>query len=296
MHTLVKKQNNLIWNQSPEKKKKTKRKKQQTKVVKKGEVSWNWVKSVLDGLGKLALIVAIGYGLYHGYLFFTTSPKFNIAKVIFSGNEVIEKRTLDNWAQPISGQNIFKLDLPSITDSLSKNPWVRNVIVVRKFPQTIHIAIQERQPYALIKLDKIYLMDNYGVLIAPAEKNHNKLPLITGANINSFNFGEPLAIEGMTEGLNAMHHLNRMDIFRNDPIDRLEFKGLNNLVFQSRFEKIKLHISVDRIQEGFNNLKTIFRVAQPTLKGIQYIDLSFKDKVVIKRVDDVGSIHKTRNL
>ncbi len=296
MYTLVKKQNNLIWNQSPEKKRKTKGKNKQTKVIKKGEISWDWVKSILDGLGKLILALALGYGLYHGYLFFTTSPKFNVSKIIFSGNQVIEKKTLENWSQTISGQNIFKLDLPAITDSLSKNPWVRNVIVVRKFPQTIHIAIQERQPYALIKLDKTYLMDNFGVLIAPARGNHNELPLITGANINSFNLGEPLAIDGMTEGLNAMHHLNRMDIFKNDPIDQLKFKGLNNLEFQSRFEKVKLHVSIDRIQEGFENLKTIFRTAQPTLKGIQYIDLSFKDKVVIKRVDDGGSPHETRNL
>ena len=59
---------------------------------------------------------------------------------------------------PISGKNIFQLDLQTIAHQLDKNPWVRHVSVERILPNQMRIHIEERKPYARIQLGKIFLM------------------------------------------------------------------------------------------------------------------------------------------
>jgi hypothetical protein len=53
-------------------------------------------------------------------------------------------------------------------------------------------------------------------------------------------------------------------------------------VFTTQHRGIDIYLAVDRIQEGFENLKIILDAMDSNLSGIHYIDLSFKDKVVVK--------------
>jgi len=240
-------------------------------------------KTWLDGVARAVLVMTMGYRAFHGYRYVTTAPQFAVAQINFSGNEKVSLRTLEGMAQPLLGQNIFQLDLQSITEQFKTNPWIENVSAVRRLPRGIRIQVQERTPFARIQLDKTYLMDHYGVLIVPDNKKYGALPLITGVKVREVELGNEIPVAGIVPGLQAMHFMNQLGAFKDDPIHKFHMSSPLKLVFTTQTRGIDIYLAVDRIQEGFENLKIILDAMNSNLSGIQYIDLSFKDKVVVKK-------------
>jgi len=237
----------------------------------------------LEGIAKVVLIVIMGYGAFHGYRFITTAPQFAVTQIQFSGNERVSLTTLQGMAEPLLGQNIFQLDLRSITEQFKENPWIENVSAVRRLPRGLHIQVQERTPYARIQLDKTYLMDHYGVLIVADSREYSGLPLITGVKVRRVKLGNEIPVAGIVPGLQVMHFMNQLGAFKNDPIHKFHMSSPRKLVFTTESRGIDIYLAVDRIQEGFENLKIILDAMDSNLTGIHYIDLSFKDKVVVKQ-------------
>ena len=245
--------------------------------------SWDLAKTWLDMIAKTVLVLIMGYGAFHGYRFVTTAPQFAVAQILFSGNEKVPLDTLEGIAEPLLGQNIFQLDLQSITERFKANPWIENVSAVRRLPRGIRIEVQERVPFARIQLGKTYLMDHYGVLIVPDNREYPGLPLITGVKVRRVELGNEIPVAGIVPGLQAMHFMNQLGAFKNDPIQKFHMSSPRKLVFTTGSRGIDIYLAVDRIQEGFENLKIILDAMDSNLSGIHYIDLSFKDKVVVKQ-------------
>ncbi len=204
----------------------------------------------LEGTAKVVLIVIMGYGAFHGYRFVTTAPQFAVTQIHFSGNERVSLTTLLGMAEPLLGQNIFQLDLRSITERFKENPWIENVSAVRRLPRGLHIQVQERTPYARIQLDKTYLMDHYGVLIVADSREYRGLPLITGVKVRRVKLGHEIPVAGIVPGLQVMHFMNQLGAFKNDPIHKFHMSSPRKLVFTTASRGIDIYLAVDRIQEG----------------------------------------------
>lgn len=239
----------------------------------------------LDLTAKLILLAILVYGGFHTHRFLTTSPQFAVSRVVFQGQSVLGHAVLNQWSSVIEGKNIFKVDMKAITERIKENPWIAGVSVMRKLPQTLHIRLQERTPYARIKLNRTYLMDSYGVLIAPDAGTHDHLPLITGIRLESAELGHEFQVDGLLPGLKAMHFLNRLPYFKDDPIDALHVSGKSQLIFTTREKEIQVRLANGHIQEGINNFKIVLSTRDPEIYRTQYIDLSFKNKVIIKPIE-----------
>jgi cell division septal protein FtsQ len=250
------------------------------------------LKAAGDIFSKVVLVLALGYGSFHAYIFMTTSPKLAITKVTFEGNEKLGVSELNDWTGAIAGQNIFSLNLKEHSANLMKHPWVRNVSIERKLPKRVHVVIEERKPFSRIRLGNIYLVDNYGILLARAEAEHDRFPLITGINAKEIVFGKNVVTEDVIRGLSAMHYMNRMNFFLNDPIDTLHMDNSHTLTLTSRKRGIKIRLAAKQINKGFENLKIILGAIKTNAAGINHIDLSFKDKVIIKQTNTDDSSKK----
>ncbi len=234
----------------------------------------------------LFLLVMLIYGLFHAYRFFTTTSTFSISQVTFHGNQVIDGNTLHNVAQPVFGQNIFKVDLATILGRIESNPWIQDVSIIRKLPQSLHIHIQERTPYARLELEEEYLMDNYGILIAPAKGQYDELPLIRGASLDSAQPGQTVKVEWIIPGLQAMHSLNQLEPFKDNPLARFRFTNPNHLIFQTQNESLEIRMGIHRLREGFENLKIVLEAIGPDFQNIKFVDLSFTNQVVVRPVEE----------
>jgi len=243
-----------------------------------------FAKRLLDWFTKFLLAGAVIYGSFMGFQFVTTSPQFEISKVTLNGNQTLTEKELQKWLGSVIGENIFLLDLENLSTRLARHPWVQTVSVRKVFPQNIVVTVAERKPYARIKLDRIYVMDNFGVLLSLATSVHQALPLIiqpwSGEKIT---FGESAALKGVIESLQTMHYLNKMSFFADNPIKTSDIDDFSRVTFTTGNRSLKIFMDIETIEQGFKNFLIVRDTLEKDKNNIAHIDLSFKDKIVVKQ-------------
>lgn len=271
-----------IWAHSLEKPKRRKKRARSRKSKAGKTNAWNFVKALMENIAEGIVIAAFCYALFQGYMFLTTSPFFNVSSVTISGNAALDLDQLLNRIEPVHGENIFTLDSAAISRRLNEHPWIRSVSIERHLPDGIRLHIEERMPYTRIQLGEVYLMDNYGVLMGHDSPAYRHLPLVTGVKSKDGELGRNVAGKDLIACLKIMYYLNRLPFFQKDPIDRLEIKTTHRVVFITRNNGTKIIINPDTMIESFENFKIVLELIGRGKESFEYIDLSFKDKVVVK--------------
>ena len=238
-----------------------------------------WVRIITEFSSKLFLTGVIGYLLYAGYNFATSTPRFQIQNISFRGNNVLSNSQIIEWLGPIKGKNLLTLDLAELNRRLSEHPWVQSASTQRVFPQGVNFDLTERVPYARIKKDQIYLMDNFGVILSPEKPEYQHLPLI----ILQKNKEKSLLNGKVLHSLKTMHYFNKLSFFENNPIETAELVGHSRALFITRNKDLKIQMSMDALNEGFKNFMIVLDSLEGENLKMKMVDLSFKNQVVIRK-------------
>lgn len=232
----------------------------------------------------IALATAIGaYGVYSTYNFATTSPRFEVSEVTLAGNLKLRENELLEWLGPVAGNNIFLLNLEGLSTKLASHPWVRTVSMKKKFPRNLEVHVDERKPYARIKLDQVYVIDNFGVLLAPESPAYRHLPLVVHPpSKEETALGENAAGDGVISSLQTMHYFNQLSFFADDPIQSAEIDDASRVTFTTANDNMKVFMSLDAISKNLKSFLIVRDTLEMEKENIEHIDLSFKNKVVVK--------------
>ena len=251
--------------------------------------------ALTTGLAMVILIIACLYGIYSSYKFMTHSPRFNINEMNLVGHQRLSTEDLTSWIGPIIGENIFQLELDKISQRLVEHAWVQSASARRIFPQGIYVELKERTPFAKVQLGQVYVMDNYGVLLGTEVGDANKLPTITGIKAQNFKLGSNVANEEIIRGLKMMHSLNQLSMFENNQIDNVHISSRSRITFSTHNQDIKIHMRPEIARESFKNLVLTLDVIEKNEQDLSYIDLSFKNRVIVKhRKEAKGEFQKTK--
>jgi len=243
--------------------------------------------ALITGLAKIVLVVACLYGIFSSYRFITQSPRFNINEINLVGHKQLSNEELNSWIEPIIGKNIFKLELDRISKRLVEHPWIQSASARRVFPQGIYVEIKERTPFAKIQMEQVYVMDNYGVLLGADLRGTNQLPTITGIKMKNPKIGSNVADEEIIHGLKMMLSLNQLAMFKKNPIDNVHISSRYRITFSTNTQDVKVHMRPEIAQESFKNLVLALGAIEKNEKDLSYIDLSFKNRVVVKHRGEV---------
>jgi POTRA domain-containing FtsQ-type protein/cell division protein FtsQ len=220
---------------------------------------------VLVFLSKIALVMAVGAGIYIGAragarrLFFENSD-YRLSAIEAQTDGTLQREQILQTAGLREGENIFRVNLARVHDRLQQLPQVDEVQVVRKLPGEIDIKITERKPIAWITSEKqisdpfsseaAFLVDARGVLMKEKKllPEYLGLPLILGCT------SEPLTAGTVVESFEAK--------------TALELLSLSTRSFmQTRFQIREIDLSKSyclvvtdknhtQVTFGFNNLET----------------------------------------
>jgi len=112
---------------------------------------------------------------------FLRSAFFNIETVEVVGVARLSEQEVREAAQIEYGSSIFKIKTSEIEARLRRLTLVKGVNVVRKFPRTVVINIEERRPVVLLFRDNAFWeVDADGVPLARTSIEKSELPLVTG--------------------------------------------------------------------------------------------------------------------
>ena len=182
------------------------------------------------------------------------------------------------WLGPVIGKNLIAIDLVALSKRLSEHPWVQTASIQRIFPQGLEFELTERVPYARVKKDQIYLMDNSGFILSPEKPGYGHLPLIILHDSKE----KDVSNEELLNSLKTMDYFNQLSFFKNNPLEVAKLVGPSRVLFNSRNQGFKIQMSMDELNEGFKKFMIILDSLEDENLKTQMIDLSFKDQVVIR--------------
>lgn len=170
-------------------------------------------------LRRLRMILLAAFIIYACY-YFSQSPFFSIQKIEVAGQKHLSATEIISGSGLHTGVNIFQVNLDQAEKRLLANPWIESVAIRRKLPQTIQIAVKERQPSAILLTDQRWLvLDRNGVCIDSVNSLRlYNLPIITGIKPDSTEPGKlasasPLLMPVLTAlGLDVENFFSEVNI------------------------------------------------------------------------------------
>jgi len=238
---------------------------------------------------KILTTVAVSGALYYSYLFLTESPYFSVQNIKFYGLEKASYSELIKQAGPIKGKNIFFLDLKEIANRLAERPWALSVSAARSFPNTIRFDIKQRRPFARIQLDKIYVMDNFGVLLEKDSPDYSSLPLVSGDRSIKPRLGSSIATDEMILGLQTMNYFNQLPFFKGNSIVKAEFSGDTRILFITEDKEVRLLADLSRLSEGIQKFLLVLDTMEEDKNNVASFDLSYENRVIVKMKQGLSS-------
>lgn len=204
------------------------------------------------------------------------SAGLEIRKVVLRGaHQTAHQEVLDALG-PVIGESMLRLSLDEARARIEELGWVRSAAVTRLLPDTIAIAIREREPAALWQLDgDLSLIDDSGVVIREVGAyEYSNLPLIVGA-------GAPEAASGILKALGGEPDLQ-------ERVSALVRVGGRRWDMRLRNE-IKVKLPEADYARAIDDL-ALLQAAQGTLdQPIEYIDLRDAERMVIRKRGDSES-------
>jgi len=156
----------------------------------KGESRKNWLKRAAWGFGILSLAgLCVGLVvLYHQLLTCSLFCIKDINNIEIEGAKRLGRGVLLEQAHLVSGASLLGIRPGQVERALMAHPWIAKAEVSRKWPNSLHLQIQERDPVALVQIgEELLYVDRQGMLFKPLSPGdpHN-FPVITGLKPEQF--------------------------------------------------------------------------------------------------------------
>jgi cell division protein FtsQ len=156
----------------------------------KGELRKRVLK-VIGGVFGLVALVCLGLALVVGYHQLLTCNLFCIkdnSHIEIEGAKRLSREVLLQQTKLGPGLSLLLVRPGQVERALMAHPWIAKAEVSRKWPGSIHLKIQERDPVALVQLgEELLYMDRQGMIFKPLSPGdpHN-FPVITGLTADQF--------------------------------------------------------------------------------------------------------------
>ena len=79
-----------------------------------------------------------------------------------------------------------------------------------------------------------------------------------------------------------MHHINLLPMFKKNPIDTVHIKKDSRITFVTNNRNMKVYMRPGMEQKNLKNLMLVLGKVGEDKNNLSYIDLSFKNKIVVK--------------
>lgn len=245
------------------------------------------------------IIIVLVFAVY--FVFFCSN--LHIKNILISGSGQIEKEKIEpfilsNCKRKIIGygelelasKNILLVDLDNIKkEILNRFPQIEKVDIATNFPQTLMVGITKREPSAVFcnslgdSKDNCFFIDDNGIIFqALAQAPNNTLivrqliiknDVFAGENIIDKNVMD--AILKIEKNLKDKFKINVKEALVSSPL-RLDITTDEN--WKAYFD---LNSNID-LQISKIDLLFTEEIPQNIRKGLQYVDLRFKDRAYYK--------------
>jgi cell division septal protein FtsQ len=198
--------------QHPVKKEGRRRKGNSYRRPSKGPATRYWPWAVFLSFGFLTL-AGVGLGLallYYQVLTWNLFSIKDIKNIEITGLKRLQPELVLQLAKLGPDTNLLALKPFQAEQALETHPWIARASLTRKWPQKLHLHIQEREPVALVQVGELYYVDQRGHLFKPLSPGDpHDYPVITGLPREFFSPHEGALPETMARICRLMEQLKK---------------------------------------------------------------------------------------
>ena len=230
-----------------------------------------------------ALVLALWQVVPPAAHWIKTHPYFALTTVEIDGNRRLSRSEILDWVGIGAQASVWDVPPPRVRARLLAHPWVREVRVRRDFPNRLALAVTERRPVAIVRLDGLQYVDRAGHLLGPLRGDDSRdFPVITG--FDGPEQADFVAV-GMQRALQLLRRCERLSCF--DAVSEVHVdreKGLT--VFPLR-TAVAVVLGWGSWREKLARSARVFAAWEGQVERLAAVDVSFRDVVVVKlRVEE----------
>lgn len=230
----------------------------------------------------ISLIFLVCYEVY-GIVGKTTFLR--LERIEVAGVKKLTHEEILSAASVRIGDDLLGLKLSRMGEQLAKNPWIASVKIRRYFPHALSIDIVERQPVGIVSMGYLYYLDTKGDIFKPLQEGDMlDFPVITGL-VEDDLLRDPAGAKETVKGMLVL--LAQLQKERNGiriaDISELHYdKGFGYTIFTIN-GGLPIRLGMNGFSDKLDRLAKIYGDLQVQLPTLQYIDLDYSDRIVVKK-------------
>ncbi len=232
----------------------------------------------------LAIPLLAAIFIFWAYEQFRHSPFFRVKAVQVEGCARVPSQEVLNSLQLDPNANILLLDLSALSARVRSNPWIQEASICRRLPHTLLVEVLERRPAGILVADNPYLISGDGVILAPLQ-GHDELdlPLIRLATPGGgLQVGDLVQIGPFQSGSTIWRDLSQTLNGSGATVREICQAKDGSLSVHLRGGMPSLRLRPESAEEQFARLREVLMRVDPDLGSLEYIDLRFSGKVILK--------------
>ncbi len=200
--------------------------------------------------------------------------RFAVRQIEVGGAKHTPRAALEAVTQRYVGANLFDLDISRVENDLRGVSWIRGVNIEKKLPGTLRINVVERAPVALVQRgDRLAYVDEQGIEFAELSPRvgDEDLPLISDAS------GEELA-----RSVALLRDLHARDPQVYSRISQVHPVAPRGFALFDRELAAVVYANAEDVSPKWRSLYAVVRAENLGRASIEYADLRFADRIVVK--------------
>ena len=236
-------------------------------------------------------LAAVGSG---GYWLVSTAlgaEALTVTRITVDGNVRLSRGEVLALLDDVVGQSMVTADIDGWQKRLLSSPWVESAAIRRVLPGTLAVAIAERQPIGIARIDdSLYLIDDRGMVIDEFGPNYAEfdLPIINGLA------ADPSVGGSLIDESRAALATTLLADLRTHPalatrISEIDVADGRDAAVILKGDTALLRVGRERFAERLQSYIDLAPALRERVPDIDYVDLRFDERVYVKPQTAQGS-------
>jgi len=205
---------------------------------------------------------------------------FLIKEIVVEGNQRTSRKEIIKALGFASRQLIFASDLDKLHARVQALPFVKEARIRRRWPDRLEIRIREHRPVALFYLDRLYLVDEAGTVLAPAPQNETlDYPLISGVTLEQWRRRPWVWQQLLHQAVKVLNLWQKRGW--SEKVAQIGLDEVCGLTVFTAPEVWELQLGRRDFSRRLNHWRRVLDFLGPRASAVKYFDCAGKDMVVV---------------
>lgn len=210
---------------------------------------------------------------------------FQVKNVELEGAQRTKREDLLSLIEDQAHGDVWQVDLEKIRERLKRDTWIREVEVTRQLPDRLHVKIQEREPYALVRHadHSVVWIDRDGTVLGDQSRFNPEVipPLISGLAEGSSEKVMETNRRHLKLYQELLNALDEREPRLSSQVDEVIFEGVDGLKLRVQSGKVEVLVGTTDFRKRTQNaLRILQAVERRDISTLQLLKISDAEQLL----------------